>query len=576
MNTKPYLALALVAGLGLALGACSSSSDDDPPEMTMTDPDPEPTPDPGPTDLEETQAAAAAAAEAAGTASTNASASASSAAEATANVVTLQTNGVAAAHAYAAHKAAAEAADAYATAKAASEAAATATTGADAEAAWAMAAAAQRGAEAAEATAADMAEAAMQAAMTELHIDGTTKNVGDTSITVDGVMRTSGSGATTKHTGLLASKIEQSFEEVDGVTFVAGTDPVPNTAYVQAVEARNVSIGDVYDSTDDTARLTLIKSYTDTVDGKVFAYTEAAPDASATTALRTAPADMPGKIQTNAGTEATAEFGDLEFEGMFYQAGSDDNADALEAADAVADDAKAVRVYSHTDDADATTYLVRHGERTVGSETTIIYRSVSVLVNSSDATTDGTAETAMVTAAIPKPIDYKYLHYGLWNVLKDETGDGDNNSIADLGIGFVTGQKDDSRTGTDMPNVGMGSYEGNWVASVQANQANEGAISRQSGESTLTADFLKNTLTADLSGLATLEGSISEDGFEGTKVTGVMADKGNLTANADGTKFSGSFSGAFYGPKAAEAGGIFDYTSAKDGAFRGSFGGSKQ
>ncbi len=37
MNTKPYLAFALVAGLGLALGACSSSSDDPPamPDLTL-------------------------------------------------------------------------------------------------------------------------------------------------------------------------------------------------------------------------------------------------------------------------------------------------------------------------------------------------------------------------------------------------------------------------------------------------------------------------------------------------------------------------------------------------------------
>ena len=37
MNTKPYLALALVAGLGLALGACSSSSDDPMPDYTLDD-----------------------------------------------------------------------------------------------------------------------------------------------------------------------------------------------------------------------------------------------------------------------------------------------------------------------------------------------------------------------------------------------------------------------------------------------------------------------------------------------------------------------------------------------------------
>ena len=45
-----------------------------------------------------------------------------------------------------------------------------------------MADAAQDAAEAAEATAVDMAEAAIAAAMTELHIDGTMKSVGDSTV----------------------------------------------------------------------------------------------------------------------------------------------------------------------------------------------------------------------------------------------------------------------------------------------------------------------------------------------------------------------------------------------------------
>ena len=54
-----------------------------------------------------------------------------------------------------------------------------------------------------------------------------------------------------------------------------------------------------------------------------------------------------------------------------------------------------------------------------------------------------------------------------------------------------------------------------------------------------------------------------------------MAGKGGL--DTAGT-FTGGFNGAFFGPKGAEAGGVFDYTSMgmKDGAFRGSFGGAKQ
>ena len=48
-----------------------------------------------------------------------------------------------------------------------------------------------------------------------------------------------------------------------------------------------------------------------------------------------------------------------------------------------------------------------------------------------------------------------------------------------------------------------------------------------------------------------------------------------LDASGD---FEGSFSGAFYGSKAAEIGGLFDYASddLEDGAFRGAFGGDKK
>ena len=46
--------------------------------------------------------------------------------------------------------------------------------------------------------------------------------------------------------------------------------------------------------------------------------------------------------------------------------------------------------------------------------------------------------------------------------------------------------------------------------------------------------------------------------------------------DSDG-KFMGSFRGGFYGARAAEAGGIFDFTSEDEeaGAFRGAFGGEK-
>ena len=63
-------------------------------------------------------------------------------------------------------------------------------------------------------------------------------------------------------------------------------------------------------------------------------------------------------------------------------------------------------------------------------------------------------------------------------------------------------------------------------------------------------------------------------GFSGTEVAVDVANTHNLTATPD---FTGSFSGGFYGAKAAEAGGIFDFASEDNeaGAFRGAFGGDK-
>ena len=125
-----------------------------------------------------------------------------------------------------------------------------------------------------------------------------------------------------------------------------------------------------------------------------------------------------------------------------------------------------------------------------------------------------------------------------------------------------------------MPNNGKASYTGNWVATVQeADPEGDGDIVLEYGAATLAANFTKATIKATLGGLATLEGAIDTNTFSGTKAT-VVANTHGL--DSDGT-FTGSFSGGFYGSKAAEAGGVFDFTSeaAEDGAFRGAFGGDR-
>ena len=63
--------------------------------------------------------------------------------------------------------------------------------------------------------------------------------------------------------------------------------------------------------------------------------------------------------------------------------------------------------------------------------------------------------------------------------------------------------------------------------------------------------------------------------FSGTRATVASDNEHELTA--DGA-FTGTFSGGFYGPGAAEAGGVFDFTSTgmKAGEFGGAFGGRKR
>ena len=88
---KNLMTVCAAVVLAFGLAACGSSDDDTAEAPVMEMPEPVPEPDPGPTDLEETQTAAAAAAAAAMTASDNAAESASSAADATMTLATLQT-----------------------------------------------------------------------------------------------------------------------------------------------------------------------------------------------------------------------------------------------------------------------------------------------------------------------------------------------------------------------------------------------------------------------------------------------------------------------------------------------------
>ena len=263
----------------------------------------------------------------------------------------------------------------------------------------------------------------------------------------------------------------------------------------------------------------------------------------------------------------------LKSEGSYYLAGTDASVDDT---DSVAATAKAVEVFSYVNPSanDNKTYVVWKSDLTQGTTTTTTYTVVDIHVTlDRDGDSDTADNDVEVTAKIPEATDYRHIHFGVWAALDAPAKNG-TQKLSDLGIGFVQ-SIGDGLTGADMPNNGGAEYSGNWVGAVQArDEDGNGPISLVNNAASLTADFGKATITATLTGLATLEGAIDTNTFSGTKAT-VGADN---MYNLDSTgKFTGSFSGGFYGKQAAEAGGIFDFTSedAEAGAFRGAFGGDK-
>ena len=225
---------------------------------------------------------------------------------------------------------------------------------------------------------------------------------------------------------------------------------------------------------------------------------------------------------------------------------------------------------------DRTVYVVLQQTATSGdgTTTTVVYQHVDITVVGQPDEDD--AVTLMeVKANIPEATEYKHIHFGAWAALGAPKKDG-SQAIDDLGIGFVQNFAGEGMTGDDMPNAGTASYSGNWVATVRgADPDGNGDIVLEHGAATLGANFTKAEITATLTGLATLEGDIDTNTFSGTKATVMDNDPHGL--DSDG-KFTGSFSGGFYGAKAAEAGGVFDFTSedAEAGEFSGAFGGDKK
>ena len=249
-----------------------------------------------------------------------------------------------------------------------------------------------------------------------------------------------------------------------------------------------------------------------------------------------------------------------------------------DAPDKVSEPTKAGTVFYYGDPdtiGDGVSWALRLTATKTGTDGTIkyVYRKIRVY--------EGPAAPVLDEAK-----DYKHINYGIWSTLGTS-----GNQSADLGIGFVRMLPEGARTGSDMPS-GSATWKGHYVANVM--NAESAKITEHFGTSTVTAKFDDNTVTvvlglededgyilnSDDTRLATLEGAISGDRFSGTKVTNIMA-LGGLTASADNGGdtpiYTGDFSGAFFGAKAAEVGGIFHFAHKDDDeAFNGAFGGVKQ
>ena len=398
-------------------------------------------------------------------------------------------------------------------------------------------------------TAADTArDDAVADSMVELKIAGTEKSVGTAMVDLMAGAHTQTINDVTENTGKVADLTDTS-EEVMGVANDQDTADVDEERPGVAA-GREVNIGLVVDSDDDSARVALIKSYIG--ERMVGAYADM--DGSTRAAMKTGVVTFDGN----------GDGDDQDF--RLKSAGEHFEADTLQESGRIATETtKGVTVYSYTytnnSDEEVTEYVRGSSSMstTVDGETTTTY----------------TYQRVEVEEGIPLPheTDYAHIHFGVWASTGENDDANGDQGISELGIAFV--QNFEGGPTEEMPNNGSGEYEGNWVANIQeADSDGDGAIMRADGVATVMANFRMGTVDVTLAGLAELEAEITDNTFAGTEDATVVANTHGLRSTGD---FEGTVNGGFFGSEAKEAGGVFDYASEdnEDGAFRGAFGGRR-
>ncbi|WP_143011946.1 transferrin-binding protein-like solute binding protein [Sphingomonas sp. YR710] len=173
------------------------------------------------------------------------------------------------------------------------------------------------------------------------------------------------------------------------------------------------------------------------------------------------------------------------------------------------------------------------------------------------ATSGGTTESAGLTAG---PISgFTYASYGKWT-----TGQSDsvNQNFHTLYFSYGVGTLPQ-----DLPKTGQASYS--------LELSGDGGT-LVGGKGTITADFAAGTIGASLAPTYNY-GPVRISNFANLSGTGTIdSTHSSFAASVTGDGYSGSLSGSFYGPQAAEVGGAFTLTAPNGGvAAVGAFLGKK-
>ena len=455
------------------------------------------------------------------------------------------------------------------------------------------------------ATKAASAKEAAKMAMGGLTVDGMTYSSGGVSIRAGSPkVETTPIGGKTTVTGFVGNVMSSAFTKREKVKYVAGTN---GKRAEPAIEKRDLMVGTYTDDEDDGFRLWLIDKYASTKEVWIYRYVVGVSGVSTveTTAKIGAESDIYGKV-TLTDVDGNGNDGKVKIHrasGELYEEGDPKDekyfdpmpGSSVSDTDESRVSASTISGSQQDDNKLAVTglyYIVMpdntnesgfsyQGRTLMAGDRVWLKLTKTVINKQGSGDNEYTFDVVSVyeTKNFPVEKSYEHINYGVWHELKD-----DGDTPAGMGIGFVNTLAGKSMTmSSGMPDTGTATYNGLWVATVRG--ADMGDISVKQGGAVTMADFGKDTITVDLKDrlddtmtIAKLEGSIDGSGFKGTKITGVT-DKLGVKASSDGSDYTGTFSGAFFGPDAPEVGGVFDYRSAegkKAGEFRGAFGGGKR